>query len=193
VIEATEAFLRTLATGRRLRDVVDYLAVGDLGFDLDRLGDATVVQPTRHDNDAVTRRYLDLLAGTTELWVLKDTVDVEVARAISDRIAAGDLDACVVYSSEAIAATKEIPEARELLLRDLANGKRAFQCRGRLTHHVAVLDRTVLFFLRDDRGVRGLVETEDPVVRDWAMATFEGIREESTRVDASTVAQGGED
>lgn len=190
VSDAAESFLGTLAAQGRLRDVVGFVAPAELGFDLTRLADATVIEASRHDASAVTRRYLDLLDETATLRVLKDTVDVAVARVISDRIDAGDLAATVVYSPGAIETTRKIPEARELMCRDLANGKEAFCYDGELTHHLAVLDDVALLFLLDDHGIRGLIETADPVVYEWATERFQTVRADARPLDAAAFQVG---
>ena len=191
VLSATDGFLETLTTQDRLRDVVDGLPTSDLGFGLGRLGDATVLLASRHDSGAVVRRYVARIEAATELRVLKDTVDMNAVRTVSDRIAAGRLDATVVYSTAAIQTTLKIPEARELMVRDIENGKRALRYDGKLTHHLAIIDGTVLLFLLDDHGVQGVVETDDPSVHEWATTTFETIAEDSEELDADVFRVGG--
>lgn len=186
VLRATEGFLDTLDTQERLRDVVDLLPTDTLGFDIGRLRDAELFLADRHDSGAPVRRYLDLLADGSNLRVLKDTVDLSVARSISKRIAEGSLDVTVIYSAAAIDATLEIPEARELMATDLVHGKSAARYDGRITHHFAIVDETVLLFLLDERGIRGLVETDDPIVHRWAQTIFEEIADDSERLDPGT-------
>jgi hypothetical protein len=131
----------------------------------------------------VIRRYLELLADASRLLVLKDTVDLAAVRAISDRIATGALDADVVYSDGAIEATRAIPEARELMCRDIDHGKGVYRSADRLGRHLAVVDDVVLLFLLDEGGVRGVVESGDPRVREWAVEAFETARAASERLD----------
>jgi predicted transcriptional regulator len=190
VLRATEEFLDTLDTQERFRDVIDLLPTESVGFDIGRLHDAELFLATRHDAGAPTRRYLDLIADASTLLVLKDTVDMAVVDDVSERIADESLDMTIVYSSAAIETTLKIPDARERMVADLAHGKSAFRYDGRITHHLAICDETVLLFLLDDNGVQGFVETDDPMVREWATTTFEEIRDDSERLDPATFRVG---
>lgn len=185
VLDDVSRFLETMSTQTHLRGIVDLLPVADLDFDLRRLGNASIVLTTRHDAGAAMRRYLELVENASSIRVLKDTIEMAVVRTVSDRIADGDLDAAIVYTDAAIETTADIPEARELMARDLANGKDAFRYPDRLPHHLAIVDGTVVLFLLDDRGIQGLVETDDAVVREWARATFEAVRDEAERLDVT--------
>jgi predicted transcriptional regulator len=190
VLRATETFLDTLDTQERLRDVVDLLPTEDVGFDVGRLHDAELFLADRHDVGAPTRRYLDLIAEASTLRVLKDTVDMTVVDAVSERIADESISATIIYSSASINTTLKIPEARERMLADLEHGKSAFRYDGRITHHLAIFDDQVLLFLLDDHGVQGFVETDDPTVREWATTTFEEILDDSERLDPESFRVG---
>lgn len=175
---AAAEFSRTFAvmdTVAALCHVVPWLPVGELDFDFDRLRHAEVTLPGPNDPFAPTRRMLQAVHGAAEIRMLTYTflpeADPAARRCFVEegQFFQGVLDATLVRS------LLEDPASAAHLQDLLTRGARIGVASEPVPHILTIADEHVLIGAVDDGGSpRGLLVTDDEVVRTWAEETVDG-------------------
>ena len=162
-------------TDFELRPVVQWLPTDALGFDLDRLVEATVTTPTRVRPNAPVRRALELLDDAETVRIVSYAFNEQSLERIAERTAAGEQRFEGVFSASAIDALTDDSQLRRRLRDLLAAGNATVRITDEsIPVAVTVADSTVHLFVRDDTGiVQASLDVDDPVVSSWANDLFE--------------------
>lgn len=167
--------LDAFAAAQQLGDVARWLPTGELGFEVTRLADATVTVPDRTDPMAAVRRSLQRLADAPEVTLVTDVLTPETLRLLHDRAIGDKLCLELVVERAAFQQTAATPEMAEPLADMLDSDDVTVHLHdGDVPLALALGERTVDLLLTDERGVAmAHVETDDPVVHQWAEKTVE--------------------
>jgi predicted transcriptional regulator len=167
--------LSVVETEQRLRPVVSYLPTAELDFGFDRLGDATVTVPTGTRPNAPVGRVLDLVESGQTVRAFSHAFNEQSLGAIAERVTDGPASFEGVFSQSAIEAlTEDATLRRRLAALVGAKGATLRIHDGEIPLAVTVVDDVVHLLVRDADGIlRASVDTDDPVVHDWAVDRFE--------------------
>lgn len=184
-----EALLSTVEAAAALGDFVEYLPLDDLGFDVHRLAEATLVVPSPSDPQGPIRVAERQVREARTVRILSHALAPGVLDVLHDRSGSGDLSSLdAVVTAEVVDAISIDPASRstlgELVATDDVN---VFRYDGEIPHLMAILDdERVGLAVDDEHGApKGVVETDDEVVLDWARETVDDYRESAERIDPS--------
>lgn len=184
VSEAYERFVDTVETTRRLADVFEYLPTERFDFDVVRLADAEVLVPTPTDPG----HHLSRLAAMFERY---DTVRL-VAHAVEPRVVttAAENGTTIhgVVTPEVVDAMRADPALLDRAVPMVEEGTLDLRVAGRDVVDVqfGVFGRETMISADDDLGIpRGIVVSEAPEVREWALSAYESFRERATPLGAT--------
>lgn len=185
-----DGFLDLLAiveTETALRPIVDYLPTDAIDFDLRRLDDATITVPSGTKPNAPVGRVLDLLDGASSVRAFSHAFNEGSLGVVERRVAAGEMTFEGVFSRDAIDAVADDERLRRRLESLIDASVASLRVReAEIPLAVTVADETVHLLLRDANGVlQASVDTDDPVVREWAHARFERYWDEAAALDAA--------
>jgi len=184
VADAFLDLLATMETEHDLRPIVDYLPTDALEFDLRRFEDATITVPSGTKPNAPVGRVLDLLEEASSVRVFSHAFNEGSLGVVERRVTAGEMTFEGVFSREAIEAVADDDSLRRRLesILDAPDASiRVYEAEIPLA--VTAADDTVHLLLRDANGVlQASVDTDDPVVREWAHDRFERYWTEATAV-----------
>jgi predicted transcriptional regulator len=182
VIEDVDAFLETVATAQQLRDVIGYLPVEDIPFDLRRFGDTEFIRVSRSDSDAPIRRMDELIRPADTVRVLTYTISEDGFRVIEERSSASN-PAELVFSTHAVNIARENSRVARRFRSVIEASNRVYHYDGEYPHVIVIADGAVLYFVIDDFGnILGLFVTEDETIHSWAEETFDRYEREAERV-----------
>ena len=189
VANAFSDLLDVLETERDLRDIVDYLPTEAMAFDLARLADATITVPTETRPNAPLQRLLELEREATAIRAFSHAFNEQTLSLTAERVAAGSLSFQGVFSRGAIDALARESTLRRRLESLLGTSDAAVRVRDSGVPVAGTLaDDRVHLLVRDDSGVlRASIDTDDPVVVDWAETAFEEYWESGTPLDWSDI------
>ncbi|SEO45151.1 Predicted transcriptional regulator, contains HTH domain [Halogranum amylolyticum] len=185
VAQGFDDLLSIVDTEEKLRPVVRWLPTDAIGFDLERLADATITTPSQVRPNAPVKRALDLLGDAEEVRIFSYAFNEQSLDVITDRTAAGQQRFEGVFSSSAIDAIADDSRLRQQL-HELLTAEHASI---RITDEeipvaATVADSVVHLFLRDDRGLlQASLDVDDPAVLAWADETFARYWETATPLD----------
>ncbi|ESP89670.1 helix-turn-helix transcriptional regulator [Candidatus Halobonum tyrrellensis] len=179
----------TIATERRLREVMEWLPTDEMGFDLRRLGDARITLPSRTRPGAPVGRVLDLLRSADRVRIVSHAFNEASLDAVRERVLAGSGEFEGVFSPDALDALASDDALRDRL-GDLLDADRA-EVRihdGPVPLAVTVTDDVVHLLLRDADGLlRAAVDTDDEAVLAWANETHERYWRDADPLDPETL------
>lgn len=177
--------LDIVETEADLRPIVDYLPDA-IDFDLRRLDDATITVPSGTRPNAPVGRVLDLLRDASSIRVFSHAFNEGSLDAIERRVTAGETTFEGVFSQHAIDAVADDEGLRRRLESLLDAPDATLRVRdGEIPLAVTVVDGTVHLLIRDANGVlQASIDTDDPVVRDWARERFDGYWAEGFALDS---------
>ena len=185
VADGVTELLETVATERKLREVVAYLPTAAMSFDLDRLADATITTPSPTKPSAPLERVLNQMGTATELRAVSHAFNERSLAAVAEAVEVGTQTFQGVFGArtiEALAAN----ERWWALLTDLAASEAAelWVYDGDVPLAATVGDGRTALLLRDEDGiVRAAVESTDATVREWAVGVFEEYRSRAVPLD----------
>jgi len=175
----------SLETEHKLRELVEWLPAAALDFDLRRLQNATVTVPTQTRPGAPVGRVIELIRVADSVTVLSHAFNDRTLEAVADWVeAGGNFEG--VFSVDAITPVTD-DDALAHQLRRLAENERASLCLydGTVPLAVTVTDDVVSLLIRDEVGrLQAALDTDDPVVREWAETVYTEYRDESRTLDA---------
>ncbi|AZH25787.1 helix-turn-helix transcriptional regulator [Haloplanus aerogenes] len=168
-----------------LRPIVEYLPTDALDFDLRRFDDATITVPSGTKPNAPVGRVLDLLREASSVRAFSHAFNEDSLGVVEERVAAGELTFEGVFSRHAIDAVADDDRLRRRLESLLDAPAASIRVReAEIPLAVTVADEAVHLLLRDANGVlQASVDTDDPVVRDWAHDEFEAYWEAAEPLD----------
>lgn len=179
--------VRAIETVEKLAPLSKWLPNARFGFDLDRLHDATVVTASPSDSLGIHRRLATVLYNADHVreltgMVASSGIDLH-CRAIDDH--GQTLE--VVLTTEAMETVRSTPEMVRQCAPVVESGDVSlFRYDGTVPFFLALCDdRSVVGVLDDSGTIRGLIESTDPVVRDWTTETLDEYR--SAAVEVRTI------
>lgn len=175
---------------QRLERVREWLDVGGFGFPVERLGDAAVVVPSESDPLAPARRAEELLAPADRVRLVANSVIPGCLDAVWRAGVAGRQTLEWVTTPDAldvVAADRELArQAGDLLESTDAAG---YVHADGFPQALFVVDDLVFIPVKDDAGtIQGHVETDDPVVRDWAEEAIDRYVAEAEPIGVEAIA-----
>jgi len=188
-----DGFLDLLAiveTERDLRPIIDYLPADALDFDLRRFDDATITVPSGTKPNAPVGRVLDLLREASSARAFSHAFNEGSLGVVERRVAAGEMTFEGVFSRHAIEAVADDDRLRRLLESLLDASEASIRVREEeIPLAVTTADEAVHLLLRDANGVlQASIDTDDPVVRDWAHDEFERYWDGAVPLDCDEIA-----
>jgi predicted transcriptional regulator len=198
-LAATEfsRMFEVMDTVSALSQMVPWLPVTELNFDLDRLRHAEVTLPRHNDPYAPTRRMLRTIHGADEIRMLTYTFLPEADPAArrcfveAEQFFEGVLDSTLVRS------LLEDPASAAHLRELLTRGARISVATEPVPTILTIADQQVIIGAVDDGGSpQGLLVTDDEGIRTWAAETIDDAltRAESLTpeaIDTQAVAADG--
>ena len=186
VAETFARFLAGLDAADELGELIQWLPLAEMDFDLARLADAEVAVPTPNDPQAPMRLSLEQTAGARRVRILTHAVAPAIVEALHDGVQAGEqvLEGVVTQGAiDTITADPGMMAKFEELLD--ADGTTIYRYDGEIPHILAILDdERVGLGVDDDQGrPRAVLDVADRLVLKWAEETFEGYRADATRLD----------
>jgi len=180
VADGLSELYASLETDHQLRDLVDWLPVDELTFDLRALNGATITVPTQTRPSAPVTRVIDLVESATRVSVLSHAFNEQTLRAVTDWVTSGGTFSGV-FSKAAIEPVADdavlAQQLRTLLAADTAR-IRIYD--GPVPLAVTVTDTRVSLLLRDDAGrLEAAIDTDNETVRSWAMDVYQQYDEQA--------------
>jgi predicted transcriptional regulator len=184
--------LDIVETETELRPIVDYLPTDAIDVDLRRFGDATITVPSGTKPNAPVGRVLDLVGGASSVRAFSHAFNEGSLSVVERRVTAGELTFEGVFSRGAIDAVADDEGLRRRLASLLDAPGASLRVRpAEIPLAVTVADGTVHLLLRDANGVlQASVDTDDPVVHDWAQGRFERYWEEAVALGDDDIGAG---
>lgn len=188
VADSLDEFLDALGAADTLDDIARWLPTETYDFGLERLGDTAVITPEPEDPNATMRTAARQIASSDHVRILTHGFSTLVIHALYERVDAGEMTVECVFSPEVYealtAATGVTDEFAALVEADAAD---FYRYDGEVPHVLAVLDDGVGIGVDDDGGRPvATLGVRDPVVRTWAIETFERYRDGATAIDTTT-------
>lgn len=176
--------IRAIETVEKLAPLAQWLPAAEFGFDLRRLHDATISTPSPSDSLGLHRRLGTVLYSADHVRELTGMVassGIELhGKAIEER--GQTLE--VVLTAAALETIRSTPEMVQASARVVGtDGVSLFRYDGTVPHFLAIVDGRSLVGVIDEAGtIRGLIESDDPVVCAWADETFDEYRSAAVEV-----------
>ena len=168
----------SLAAELHLREISEWLPTDDLGFDLGRLGEATITVPTQTRPSAPISRVIELIEAAGRVRIFSHAFNEQTLAAVVEWVAAGgEFDG--IFSAAAIDAVAHETALREQLHQlHAADGAMIRVLEAAIPLAVTIADDTVSLLLRDEQGhLQAAVDTDEPAVRAWATERHDQYRE----------------
>lgn len=182
--ESFADLMASVETIQSLQGVASMLPADELDFDLNRLVDASLTVPSQADATAHVRREEALADAADRIQFFCNSAHPHTVRVYRDRVVEGGQTLDAVIAGAAIDAARADPEMAALVADLLAaDGATIYRYEGSLPVMVGVLDgTTVIQPLNEAGGAAALIETDDPVVREWAEGMIEQYRAEAVEL-----------
>lgn len=190
VAEGIGELLETLSAEQSLREVVRYLPTHAMEFDLRRLADAEVTEPTRTRPSAPLQSVLELMGSATDLRAFSHTFNERSLATVHERVTDGEQTFSGVFPRQAYVSLAADDDSWERIL-DLVDAPDARLCvrEEGIPLAVTLSVARVNMLVRDEAGLlQATVETTDEAVLSWARENFDHYRRTAATVDAETAA-----
>jgi predicted transcriptional regulator len=192
LVEEFSSLMDAVETMQQLEDVIDYLPMDEIDFELSRLRDARITTPTQTDPGVPLRRARELLHEADEFRFLTNTVVSPLAETLHEQTIQGDLTIVGVITGELLDAVSDSPAFREPTRDMIESGSAEFyRYDGTVSQTLGVADETRAAITQIDRNghQRAQIETDDQHVCSWVMSVIEEHRRQSEQISASTLAE----
>ena len=185
VAASFDGFLGALSAADKLADLARWMPTDEYDFELHRLGDATVIRPEPKDPNATMRTAARQVAESDHVRILTHGFSTLVIHVMYERVPAGEMTVECVFSPAVFEAMEATPEvADEIAALVESDGAEFFLYDGEVPHILAILDDGLGLGVDDDNGrPLATLGVRDPVVREWAIETFERYRDQAVLVD----------
>lgn len=194
VADAFGELVETVTAASRLRPVMDWEPPDGFEFGLERLADARLTVPAEGKPFEPMRRAVERIHTADHLRMLLDATSPELITAIHEAVTSGQLTLTAVACDRIVEAVAKDPDSATQC-REIASATGASLARydGSFPCHLAVDGDDVTIVLEDDRGVPAvLIESDDEVVAEWALATFERYHEAAEPIPSELADAHGE-
>ncbi len=170
-----------------LTAVAQWFPEDGFGFDLAHLAGSTIVRTTRSNALAPTAHIARRIRDADHVRLITYSVLPGVMDECWRGTIEGDLELVSVLDRDAVEHLGADPQLAEQA-REMADSSRseAYVCLDDISSTVFIVDDVVLLCLSGGEGAPlAVIETDDEVVRSWAEATFDDLRNEAERLDSS--------
>lgn len=187
VVDRFVPLLQTVESLQTLEHALTYLPVEEMSLDVRHFHDAEFMTPVEFDPTAPFEYGVERLRESDSLRSVGRTVPPAYVRAIQEDLAADDLDLEIVLAGEYLDAVSD-SDLATLWDAAAANGE-VLRYEGYVPYNLLALDDLVHVWLCSDEGERaGLLESTNPVVREWAESTVDAYREDARAIAPGTLA-----
>ena len=177
--EAFDALLERLETVATLETASDWLPVEEMGVDAAALDDAEVVRPSGENATAHLEYGRDLIREASRVVLVTDAVLPRYLEAIADGVRERDLTVRQVYPTDLLETVLADDRTGHRVRAALRAGEPVWRTERPVPANFMLVDGTVVFFACNDAAVpEGLLVTGADGVREWALASFERLRDE---------------
>lgn len=189
VMERFLPLLRTVDALETLDHAMAFLPVEEMAIDVHHFHDAEFMTPSEFDPTAPFEYGVGRLRESGSLRSVGQLVPPAYVRAVHEGVAAGELDLEIVLSGEYVDAVAD-SELGELWAETAARPSTGvLRSAEEPPYNLLVLDDVVHLWLCSDEGEQaGLVESENPAVREWAQSAVDAHREDATPLAAGVEA-----
>lgn len=186
VLERAQAFVETVSVASRLQPILRWLPREELDVDVRHFADATVTVADEGQPIAMVDRHTRAVKRASNARMVLPVVSPQGLQAQYEHNDVAELDVEIVVT----------PTVREVLTSDpeFADVIGEFRAAGALDVYVTeepipfylgLLDGTVQIGVDDDGHPRGLLESRDQHVREWATRRFERFRRDAVPLETS--------
>lgn len=184
-----DALLDTVSFAWASRDVLAQLPVEELGFDLSRLADARITEPTTANPTAPMQRVVELKRGASRVRSLASGRSPGAVDAHVDALEHGDHEFESVCSLELVEWLASDPEQREKLEALLGHDSATVAvCEDDIPLPLGIADDRAFFGVESEEGAPiALVESTDDRVFEWAVDTYDRFRRNATELTPDRV------
>ncbi|OYR40520.1 hypothetical protein DJ82_07190 [Halorubrum sp. Ib24] len=188
--EKFRAYRQTVQGVQQLGEAVNYLPEPAQELDIRHFRDANITVPTEDWPEAHLNRALELYrTGDTYQGLTQNAPDIFV-RTLADLVDQGRLEFEAIIEAEFIEYLTDDPE-RATPWHSIADQVWLYD--GPITFSMHIIDETVVLWLgyiEDNQWIGpGLLETENPVVREWAESLYEEYRAEAEPLDPEVLPE----
>jgi predicted transcriptional regulator len=189
VAAAFDSLESATETAQHLDDLLPYLPVDTMDFDLRHLRDATIVRQSSGDPLAPIRYGIELIRSSSRAYGVSRALLPEMVNVGADTVEEHGLDISIVADIHAFQQPAQAADAgyRDAIDRFASDDRIDLYAHADVPHIVGVLDDDVVVLATDDRGVvHATIVSDHPVVREWADGLYETYRADAVPVDATT-------
>ena len=179
-----------LEVGLELQSLAPWLALDELGLEVEDLREARVTLPTPVDPLAPVHRTADRLTASDRVRGLCNNVVPELLGTLAEAVVEDGLRVDVVVAAEAFDAVVADPATSRAVREMVGSGRLDLSVSPEWLPQLAIeADGTVLLEVTDDEGaIRGLVESEHDAVRSWFESAYAGYGATADRVTPERLA-----
>lgn len=180
-----ESLVDTVAALDELGDLVQWFPIQNVSFDFGRLRHAKVTRPSKQDALKPITRSLELIGSARYVRLVAGQHAPPALKALRDAIVEEERLTLEFIVTEEIVETIFGASPDREFFRDLVASDRVELYRTSIPHEFNYVanDDTILFTLSDEHGApQALVETDDPIIREWFESFFETTRQDATRL-----------
>ncbi|MEF8840680.1 MAG: helix-turn-helix domain-containing protein [Haloarculaceae archaeon] len=188
VLDQFASLLETLGGIQTLGDGLRYLPVEEMALDVRHFNDARLVTPTEFDPTEAFQYGIERMHESDTVRSVARTVPPPYVRAIHEDVTAGELAAEMILDSAYLDVIKDSDMAGPW--RRIAANAEIRRYEQYIPYRLIILDDVVHLWLCSDEGEQsGLLESEDPTVREWAESVYEEYRIETEPLDSATLSE----
>ena len=171
---------------RELGSLVTWIQAVEHPLSLHHLSDATVRWPEQDDPMEILDFFVDLIRDTSEFYTLNHLAPaVAFTEIMRDRLVADQLTATCVFTGELVDYIQRRPDRRERWRDCVAAGADVYRYDGAVPCNLIILDKRG--YIAKSQAEHGnqytMIESENSVVRAWAMEVIETHKVDSRRLD----------
>lgn len=177
VLEQVEAYLDTVGAAARLQPILQWLPREAFDLDVRHLDDAEIVVATESQPMAMVDRHARAVASSPEMRMVTPVFSPQPLEAQFRNFELSELDIeVVVPATVASTFVSESPAVDPLTEMREAGVADVFVTEESIPYFVGVLGELVQIGVDEDGQPRGLLESENERVREWAHETIEEYR-----------------
>lgn len=179
--------LNSMAAIQNLGDAVALLPLNELSIRLQHFGDATVVRPEGPPTLEMSRYLLEITDKSSIMYTLgyvavtQDAMDLTTEQTIS-----GELDPVYVQARSVRKYRQKSPnqsEYRGQVRSQIEAGAELYTYDGHVPCNLWIFDETVVIENSQVDGIQNgtMIESQNEIVREWALDIFDQYRDESEK------------
>jgi predicted transcriptional regulator len=175
--------LDTVSIAEQLKPVIQWVDRTELDFDFELLVDADVITAKPGDPWAMVNRHVKRLKTADQVRALLPLTGLHAMKIGHDRVVDHGAMTEHIASTNIVETFQTDPSYREYY-QNLAQTDRyeLYRYTEKIPYYLGILDDTVQIGVDEDGEPRGLIETKNKEVFDWALNTLDGYRKKAEPV-----------